>query len=1092
VATDDAHNDELTARLLPLLARYDDFLVEGAAVAGELARASSNPMDSRWRRIHTLISELDRLGRRQVGTEDAPREFPAQIGRFQILGEIGQGGFGIVLLAFDPRLNREVALKVPRLGALATSDLRARFLRESQAAAALDHPNLVAVYEVGESGLLSYIVSAYIAGPDLATWLKHRDRPVPVPLAANLIRILAHAVEHAHRRGVLHRDLKPSNILLAPRDDQRQAETDPADGCLRRNGARQGALDLPFVPKITDFGLAKQLADGAGDTQGSVLMGTVNYMSPEQAAGRRDKLGPASDVYSLGTMLYELLIGQPPLVGDSDLETMVRLQQDEPPRPSRIRPGVPRDLETICLKCLSKEPHDRYATAAELADDLERFLLDEPIRALPAPLRARAARWCRRHPLKTVLAAVVVVLAVMGPLVAINQSRLHSRAEAAAEATRHLLYISDMNRAVQDWQEANLESVAALLEHHRPVAGQADYRGFEWYYLWRQWQATRSTPALASGSAILCMAASPTGSDLAVGCADSRIVVWNLATRRIHTQLEGHTSQVVALSWSPDGATLASASWDGTVRLWDIPAGAVKARLNQGGVWPVAFSPDGGTLALRSEGNQIALWDGKSDQPRLLGDHGDTIRHLTFSPNGDKLASAGFDRTIKLWDLASRQVEATLRGHTSRVWSLAWSPDGKTLASGDVANTIILWDMATHVRRATLGGHRATIWSLAFSPDGDSLASSSQDNMVKLWHARTGEELATLSGHTGEVTAVLYSADGRSLYSAGADGVVRIWDLEAEHAHDVLRPGIAVASVAFSPDGSRVATGMRDGRVVIWDAQTNGRTATEVTTGVEVRRVRYLSAKGRPLIAASGVDGSVALWDVRSAKMIHRFEGGLAESLTPIAADSRVPRLAWFDSDDRLIRVWDVVRERESASLTAYAVWDLQFSADGRLLAAACHDGTVQVFDSHRGELRRTIAAHDPIACAVAFSPDGKRLVSAGDDRTVKLWELDQAEGSPPRRVFVGHGGRVCAVAWSPDGQTLASAGDDRTVRIWDLGTGRQRAALKGHGDIIEDLAFSPDGRILASASPDNTVRLWRAATPEEAAPSRLRPATRP
>jgi tetratricopeptide (TPR) repeat protein len=343
------------------------------------------------------------------GAGDAPAEgAPVTIGRFRILRELGSGGFGLVFLAHDPLLCREVALKVPRPDALASPELRRRFRQEAQAAAGLAHPNLVPVYEAGEAGPVCYIASAYCPGITLAEWLKRQTEPVPWRQAAQLVATLAGAVEHAHRRGVVHRDLKPGNILLRKDEGGRMKdESDRSDS----------SFILPpssFVPMITDFGLAKVQAERCGDpTQSGAIVGTPSYMAPEQAAGISRYVGPAADVYSLGAILYELLTGRPPFQADTALEVLLLVRTEEPVPPARLRPKLPRDLQTICLKCLEKDPRRRYAGAQALADDLRRCLEGEPVHARPAPPWERAWKWARRRPAAAAL-VVFLGLALVG------------------------------------------------------------------------------------------------------------------------------------------------------------------------------------------------------------------------------------------------------------------------------------------------------------------------------------------------------------------------------------------------------------------------------------------------------------------------------------------------------------------------------------------------------------------------------------------------------------------------------------------------------------------------------------------------------
>ena len=349
-----------------------------------------------------------------------------RLGRFELRRELGHGAFGIVWLAHDPQLRRDVALKVPRAEALVSPEARQRFLREARAAAGLDHPNVVPVYEAGEVDAVCYIASAYCPGTTLAQWLKQRDEPVPAKEAALLVATLAEAVEHAHRRGVVHRDLKPSNVLL---------ET-LAAGEGNREAA--GGAGLGYVPRITDFGLAKVEAEGEGvQTQSGAIVGTPAYMAPEQAGGRNREVGPAADTYALGAILYEVLTGRPPFLAETVLDVLVQVRTQEPVSPSQLRPGVPRDLVTICLKCLQKEPARRYASALALADDLRRFLGGRPIQARPVGSVERFRRWCRRNPVVATLTISVLLLLV---LIAVSSSalslRLGSELKRANEAER--------------------------------------------------------------------------------------------------------------------------------------------------------------------------------------------------------------------------------------------------------------------------------------------------------------------------------------------------------------------------------------------------------------------------------------------------------------------------------------------------------------------------------------------------------------------------------------------------------------------------------------------------------------------------------
>jgi hypothetical protein len=329
---------------------------------------------------------------------------------YEILAELGRGGMGVVYLARQTRLNRVVALKMVLSGGCAGAADLARFRTEAEAVARLQHPGIVQIYEVGEHNGLPYLALEYVEGGSLAD--RFDGKPLPAPEAARLVEALARAMHHAHLHRVVHRDLKPGNVLLQKDVSRRGAESAAKEEAARLSSASSAPLrETLGTPKITDFGLAKML-DEIGQTQTGSALGTPSYMAPEQAGGKRGVTGPAADVYALGAVLYEMLTGRPPFVAETALDTMMLVVSEEPTPPRRLRRKVPRDLETVCLKCLEKDPHRRYATAEALADDLHAFQCGEPIQARPLGRFGRLVRWAAHRPaLAATLCGLVVFYA---------------------------------------------------------------------------------------------------------------------------------------------------------------------------------------------------------------------------------------------------------------------------------------------------------------------------------------------------------------------------------------------------------------------------------------------------------------------------------------------------------------------------------------------------------------------------------------------------------------------------------------------------------------------------------------------------------
>jgi tRNA A-37 threonylcarbamoyl transferase component Bud32 len=685
---------------------------------------------------------------------------------YEILGELGRGGMGVVYKARHVKLGRLVALKMILSGAHAGEGDLARFRMEAEAIARLQHPNIVQIYEIGEQDGRPFLALEFCGGGSLEK--KLGGGPLPPKEAARLAETLAQAMHAAHEAGVVHRDLKPANVLLTK------------DGTL----------------KITDFGLAKKL-DEAGQTASGAIMGTPSYMAPEQAGGKSAQIGPHTDVYALGTILYERLTGRPPFRAATQLDTILQVVSDEPVPPGQLQPKTPRDLETICLKCLQKEPRKRYASAAALADDLRRFQNGEPVRARPVGRLQRGWRWCRRNPVGAGLVAALLLGTAVATGLAVwalgerNRARLEKE-EKDRQLTRAewLVYANQLALAQAALNEKDnkdrVNEAGAYLIYARE-----DYRGWEYRYLWKQ--------CLTKGQAASVL------------------------------NLNGHTLPVSSICFSPDGKRLASVSADRTVRVWDADTGhLVRTLLHMRPIAAIVFSPDGQRLA-SADGDQtvqtVHFWDVEKGQEVRAFEkrEGTLVHHVTFSPDGKLLAAASADnKTVRVLDVETGQELFALKEHTSEVRALAFSPDGQRLARawGDAVRVV---DAKTGQELLAPKGRPQKVSVLAFSPDGKRLAVAFDE--VWLWDVGTGHELLILKGNggglllrgiTSGVQALAFSPDGKRLASASAD-VVRLWETDVGQEVLVLRGHTGpVSALAFSPNGRLLASASGT-TVQLWD-----------------------------------------------------------------------------------------------------------------------------------------------------------------------------------------------------------------------------------------------------------------------------------
>jgi WD40 repeat protein/predicted Ser/Thr protein kinase len=976
-------------------------------------------------------------------------QLTARFGDYELLEVLARGGMGVVYKARQVSLNRTVALKMIQAGLLASPAEVKRFHAEAEAVAHLQHPNIVAVHEIGEHNGQHYFSMDYVTGRTLADVV--RDGPLPALRAATYAKTIASAVHYAHQHGIIHRDLKPANIILDEHDQ----------------------------PHITDFGLAKRLSDSQLSTlnpqltlSGQVL-GSPNYLPPEQAEPKRGPAGPASDVYALGAILYHLVTGRPPFQAESLTTLLRQVIESDPVVPRSLNPGIPRDLETICLKCLEKEPHRRYASAQALADDLDRFLNHQPVLARPINPTGRVWRWCRRQPVRAGLIAALVLVFVAGTAAVLwqwRQAATQRRAAVAAGAEAQIGEYAASIATAQSMIQARQFPQArdTLLARTRQ-----SYRGWEWGWLLRS--CNQDLMTLSENQSLGVEAVfSPDSRLLVTSGFDPVLQVWDLATGEAIRRLPGHTGVANMTSFSPDGRRLCTFSWapgDRTVRFWDMATdqvlfGPIKApsAINYG-----ALSRDGRRLATAGADGKVRVYDAATGADTgLVNDYGDAVNAVAFSPDGRRIAYAGGDwywtrsqdTSIRIWDLVSGDTKR-LVGHKQAVYGLAWSPDGALLVSCGFDWKIKAWDpdSGTELPPFEASPKQRAMLRADFSPDSRLLGVVGTDDphptaFATLFDVRTRRVFRELPGHSAEVQGIRFSPDGQYVATSSTEGIVKIWpvsplpDFLSLEGHSQT-----VWTAAFSPDGSRVATGSLDQTARIWDA-TNGALLRTFVVRFPVVSLAF-SHDGQRLVTV-GPDNAACIWDLQNSDATSENPPGFGvrQSSAALGAGPNSEQ----ETAEKEPGDW---RSPRLLSGHTRAVMAVAWSPDDRWIATGGKDRTAKIADANTGAARLTLVGHSDSVSAVAFTPDGKVLATGSADGTARLWSTSSAQCL---HVLTNHSGAVLSLAFSPDGHLLATGSADGSARLWETSTGRQLHLLSGHLN-VSSVGFSPDGQRLVTTS---------------------------
>ncbi|HPF41465.1 MAG TPA: protein kinase [Phycisphaerae bacterium] len=1031
----------------------------------------------------SALDQIDATGGNRHGDNaaDDPR-VGETIGRFRIIRRIAAGGMGTVYEAEQDSPRRRVALKLLRRE-YATGVNARRFTYESQILAHLRHEGIAAVFDAGthvDHGVpIPYFAMEYLSEAKSITRFANDDA-LPLRDRLRLFVAVCDAVHFGHQHGVIHRDLKPANILV----------------------------DAGGRPKVIDFGVARTVdSDIASVTIASEaghLLGTPQYMSPEQFDANPHAIDTRSDVYSLGVVLFELITGQLPYeVDHAPIASIAQIVRTRPARRlSSVNRKLSGDLQTIVATAMEKEPDRRYPSAADLARDIERYLDDCPILARPSSMAYQARKFARRHP--AIVASFGVAVTALIAASVISARYAYRAAEAgkreairAAEATmardaesaaralaerRHeeaefQAYVANIAAAAVELRAGGVAEAKSRLDNTKP-----QLREWEYGYLERQLDDSDIVLRDPRGAQTR-VRFSPDGRRLATSVIDTpgeggsqHIYAFDGLKEIAHVDWDRLTAGNIA--FHPDGRRFAVCG-DDRVEIYAVEDDVTPLRrfdLPHTYISDITFTPDGRTLIANEMYGGVRTWDVETGEPIIIRSvHGDGIADQDLSPDGRWIAVASRDRRVRMFDATMERTIFESSEIPTEVGAVRFDHDGKRLAACVTnAGRIILWNTSDWGVERTIQIPSGQIARAAFSPDGSLIAGVGSFKELMIWETATGKLVGTGRGHAQHVNDVTFHPDGDWIVTAGNDNAVRVWSIEALRRPDSLHGhSRLVRGLRFSPDSRMLATCAFDGTAKLWNVADRSLVRTIPAETNRLHDVAFSIDGGTLMIAER--DGIVSCWDVATGKHLRNLIGH-EHSIHALAVDPRGRWTASAGIDGRIV-LW---RHDTGESLMEIPAHDvringLDVSNDGDTLVSVSTDGTAKLWRTADGTPLHTFRGHEGGVEAVRFSPDGSIIATGGDDHTIRLWDCASGEAI---RTLTGHIGGVLELAFSPDGRRLVSSAYDTNVIVWDVARGAPVISLRGHDAWVWAVAFSPDGRYIASGEGpygvrDCAVRLW-------------------